>query len=190
VVPIGAPLPEQDALPINPSGQPAADGEEGELCLAGSQVTDGYWRRADLTDQRFVRFNWDDRIWYRTGDRARHTREHGLVFLGRLDRQVKIAGHRVELQEVEAVLHQAADANAAAIAWPLGPDGLARGIVGFVGQTTRPIDDMLDACRRTLPPYAVPSAIHHVDDWPLNSSGKTDHARLRALMETPKCSKT
>ena len=192
VVPIGTPLPEQDAVPVDPSGQQVADGEEGELCLAGSQVTDGYWRRPDLTSQRFVRFDWDTagRIWYRTGDRARRTRGHGLVFLGRLDRQVKIAGHRVELQEIEAVLHHAAGTNAAAIAWPLGPDGLARGIVGFVSQTARPSDEILDACRQALPPYAVPSAVYQVDDWPLNSSGKTDHARLRDLMETPKCSKT
>jgi D-alanine--poly(phosphoribitol) ligase subunit 1 len=181
VLPIGKPLPQQDALPIDPTGHPAPEGEDGELCLAGSQVTDGYWRRPDLTSQSFVRFDWDtaDRVWYRTGDRARNTREHGLVFLGRLDRQVKIAGHRVELQEVEAVLHRAADANAAAIAWPLGPDGLARGIVGFVGQTARPVDELLYACRQALPPYAVPSTIHHVGDWPLNSSGKTDHVRLR-----------
>jgi amino acid adenylation domain-containing protein len=190
IVPIGAPLPQQDALPVDACGQPVCDGEEGELCLAGSQVTDGYWRRPDLTAQRFVNFEWDDRIWYRTGDRVRRTRDHGLVFLGRLDRQVKIAGHRVELQEIEAALHRAAGANAAAIAWPIGPDGLARGIVGFVGQTTRPVEDILDACRQALPPYAVPSAIHHVDDWPLNSSGKTDHARLRDLMETPKCRTT
>jgi amino acid adenylation domain-containing protein len=190
VVPIGAALPEQDALPVDVSGQPVRDGEAGELCLAGSQVTDGYWRRPDLTAQRFVRFDWDDRIWYRTGDCAQRTREHGLVFLGRLDRQVKIAGHRVELQEIEAVLHHAAGTNAAAIAWPLGPDGLARGIVGFVSQTTRRIEGILDACRQALPPYAVPSAIHRVGDWPLNSSGKTDHARLRDLMETTKCSKT
>jgi amino acid adenylation domain-containing protein len=192
VVPIGTPLPEQDAVPVYPSGEQVADGEEGELCLAGSQVTDGYWRRPDLTSQRFVRFAWDtaDRVWYRTGDRARRTREHGLVFLGRLDRQVKIAGHRVELQEIEAVLHHAAGTNAAAIAWPLGPDGLARGIVGFVSRTTSSSDDMLDTCRQALPPYAVPSAIYQVEDWPLNSSGKTDHACLRDLMETPKCSKT
>jgi amino acid adenylation domain-containing protein len=185
VLPIGAPLPEQDALPVDPTGQPTRDGEEGELCLAGSQVTDGYWRRPDLTSQRFVQFDWDTthRIWYRTGDRARLTSQHGLVFLGRLDRQVKVSGHRVELQEVEAVLHRAADANAAAIAWPLSPDGLALGIVGFVGSTECQVDDMMAACRQVLPAYAVPSAIHRVDDWPLNSSGKTDHARLRELME-------
>jgi amino acid adenylation domain-containing protein len=187
VLPIGDPLPNQAALPVMASGDPAPVDEEGELCLAGSQVTDGYWRRPDLTRERFVRFGWDteDRVWYRTGDRARLTPDHGLVFLGRLDRQVKIAGHRVELQEVEAVLHRAADANAAAIAWPLGPDGLARGIVGFVSGSAHTDDELRQACRDALPLYAVPSDIRRVDDWPLNNSGKTDHGRLRALLETP-----
>jgi len=190
VLPIGRPLPGQAAIAVDTSGQPARDDEEGELCLAGSQVTDGYWRRPELTAQRFVRFAWDDRVWYRTGDRVRNSLNHGLVFLGRLDRQVKISGHRVELQEVEAVLHRAADTNAAAIAWPIGPDGLARGIVGFVGNSSQPDDALLQACRDALPPYAVPSAVRRVDDWPLNNSGKTDHGRLRAMMEAATCSTT
>ncbi|HET8997964.1 MAG TPA: peptide synthetase, partial [Acetobacteraceae bacterium] len=163
-----------------------------ELCLAGSQVTDGYWHRPDLTSQRFVRWPWDNaqRVWYRTGDRARIDPRLGLMFLGRLDRQVKIAGHRIELQEVEAVLHHAANANAAAIAWPLGPDGLARGIVGFVGQSELSVETIFDACREALPPYAVPSAIHRVADWPLNSSGKTDHRQLLHIVETIACQTT
>jgi len=189
VLPIGAPLPGQSALPVDASGDPA---DEGELCLAGTQVTDGYWQRPDLTAQRFVRFGWDrqDRVWYRTGDLVRRSEQHGLLFLGRIDRQVKIAGHRVELLEVEAALQAAAGANAAAVAWPIGPDGLARGIVGFVGQVTRPLADILAACRAELPPCAVPSAIHRIDDWPRSSSGKTDHARLREFLETKLCSKT
>jgi D-alanine--poly(phosphoribitol) ligase subunit 1 len=189
VIPIGAPLPGQDAVVVNAAGEPATKAEDGELCLAGSQVTDGYWHRPELTSQRFVRFAWDpaQRVWYRTGDRVRHTSEHGLIFLGRLDRQVKIAGHRVELQEIEAVLHRAAGANAAAIAWPIGPDGLARDLIGFVGRTTQPVPAILEACRAELPPYAVPSAVHSVADWPVTSSGKTDHARLRTLLENPRC---
>jgi amino acid adenylation domain-containing protein len=192
VIPIGEPLPEQQTVIVGASGEPAREGEEGELCLAGCQVTDGYWRRPDLTAQRFVRFPWDGeaRTWYRTGDRVRRDASHGLLFLGRLDRQVKIAGHRVELEEVEAALCQAAGGNAAAIAWPIGDDGLARGIVGFVGQTSQPTAGMLDACRQMLPPYAVPSALFRVDVWPRNSNGKTDHRRLRELMETNQCRTT
>lgn len=189
VLPVGTAFPGQYAVVVDAQGQPA---QEGELCLAGSQVTDGYWRRPDLTSQRFVRFSWDNeqRVWYRTGDRARTDTEFGLRFLGRLDRQAKIAGHRIEFQEVEAALHRAANANAAAIAWPLGPDGLARGIVGFVGQTEHSVEAILAACRATLPPYAVPSAIYRVEDWPLNSSGKTDHRRLQQIVERIACQTT
>ena len=190
ILPIGKPLPGQTAIAVDASDAPAQDDGEGELCLAGSQVTDGYWRRPDLTAQRFVRFAWDDRVWYRTGDRVRNSVDHGLVFLGRVDRQVKIAGHRVELQEVEAVLQRAADTNAAAIAWPIGQDGLARGIVGFVGNRSPPDDALLQSCRDALPPYAVPSAIRRIDDWPLNNGGKTDHGRLRSMMEAETCSRT
>ncbi len=182
VTPIGRALPNQHTALVDADGQAA---DEGELCLAGTQVTDGYWRRDDLTLQRFVRFPWDDanRIWYRTGDRARSTPEHGLIFLGRLDRQVKIAGYRVELDEVEAVLQRIARANAAAIAWPVSTDGLTRGIIAFVGNVAVPDTTILDECRLLLPPYAVPSSIRRVDEWPVNSNGKTDHSRLRRMME-------
>jgi amino acid adenylation domain-containing protein len=192
VMPIGEAFPQQHAEVVDADGQRVMDDAEGELCLAGSQITDGYWRRPDLTEQRFVRFPWDprSRLWYRTGDRARRSAEHGLLFLGRLDRQVKINGHRIELQEVEAVLHQAGAGNAAAIAWPIGAEGLARGIIGFIGRSEHSAEAVLDSCRRHLPPYAVPSAVHLLDEWPTNTSGKTDYGRLRQIVETPQCPRT
>jgi amino acid adenylation domain-containing protein len=180
VTPIGTALPEQHTVLIDASGLPA---DEGELCLAGSQVTSGYWRQGDLTAQRFVRFPWDNRIWYKTGDRARSSSDYGLLFLGRLDRQVKIAGHRIELDEVEAVLQRIAGTNAAAVAWPVGADGLARGIVAFVQEVELSDQTILDECRRLLPSYAVPHAIRRITQWPVNSNGKTDRARLLATTE-------
>ena len=182
ITPIGWPLPDQQAALVDADGKPA---DEGELCLAGSQVTDGYWRRDDLTAERFVRFGWDttNRIWYRTGDRARQTPEHGLVFLGRLDRQVKIAGYRVELDEIEATLQRVVHTNAAAVAWPITEDGLARGIVGFIRDVPLADAEILEQCRGLLPAYAVPTSIRRVNQWPLNANGKTDYALLRSAME-------
>lgn len=184
VIPIGSPLPGQHTAVVSANAEPVAAGETGELCLAGTQVTDGYWRRPDLTAERFARFPWDaeQRLWYRTGDRVRMTAEHGLEFLGRLDRQVKIAGYRVELDEVEAVLQCASGGRGAALAWPAGGDGLARGIAAFVGEDAPPDAAILDACRRSLPPYALPAAIHRLAEWPVNSNGKTDHGRLRRML--------
>jgi amino acid adenylation domain-containing protein len=180
VTPIGTALPDQHTVLVDAADLPA---EEGELCLAGTQVTGGYWRQDDLTAQRFVRFSWDDRIWYRTGDRARSSSEHGLMFLGRLDRQVKIAGYRIELDEIEAILQRIVGTNAAAVAWPVGADGLARGIVAFVKEVELSDQTIADECRRLLPLYAVPHVIHRINQWPVNSNGKTDRARLLALME-------
>lgn len=186
VVPIGTALPEQETFVLGPDGGRAVPGEEGELCLGGSQVTDGYWRRPDLTIERFAppAGATPASRWYRTGDRVRLTAEHGLVFMGRMDRQVKIAGHRVELQEVEAALRRAAGCDtAAAIAWPFDAGGLARGIVGFVADGARPSEAILEACRQILPPYMVPSSLRTVADWPVNDNGKMDYTRLRQMIQ-------
>jgi amino acid adenylation domain-containing protein len=189
VVPIGAPLPGQAAVVLDAEGRRAPPGAEGELCLGGPQVTGGYWRRPDLTAARFappldeLEGGCGGR-WYRTGDRARLDPEHGLEFLGRLDRQVKIAGHRVELQAVEAALREAAGCDSvAAIAWPVDNDGLARGIVAFVAAESAPDEAVLAACRRMLPPYMTPSRLLRLAEWPLNSNGKTDYPRLSRVME-------
>ncbi|WP_431272461.1 AMP-binding protein [Dankookia sp. P2] len=186
IVPIGRPFPGQAAIVIDAEGTPAPMGEAGKLCLGGSQVAEGYWRRPDLTAERFLPPQGTDpgMGWYRTGDRVRETAEHGLVFLGRMDRQVKINGHRVELQEVEAALGRAAASDCvAALAWPLDAGGLARGIVAFVGRDDMPAEAILEACRRMLPPYMVPSQIRPLSDWPVNDHGKADYKRLRQLLE-------
>lgn len=186
VLPIGAPFPGQEAVVLGADGEPARPGEDGELCLGGSQVTDGYWRRPDLTAERFMPAAEGSATarWYRTGDRVKATAEHGLVFLGRMDRQVKVNGHRVELQEVEAALRRATGGDsAAAIAWPVDADGFARGIVALVADDGLASETVLEACRRTLPPYMVPSRVHLVADWPVSDNGKTDYARLRGMVE-------
>jgi len=189
IVPIGAPLPGQQALVLGPDGRPLPAGEAGELCLGGSQVTEGYINRPDLTAERFAPPDAavpEGMRWYRTGDRARLDPAHGLLFLGRMDRQVKIAGHRVELQEVEEALRRASGCDcAAALAWPLDADGLARGIVAFLPEESGADDAVLATCRRILPSYMVPSSLRCIADWPVNDNGKTDYSRLQRMLEEP-----
>jgi acyl-coenzyme A synthetase/AMP-(fatty) acid ligase len=112
------------------------------------------------------------------------TKEHGLVFLGRLDRQAKINGHRVDLLEVESAVRTAAGTDmVAAFAWPLGEGGLASGIACFVSRAAKSASEITDRCREQLPAYMVPNQIFNVADWPLNTSGKTDYQSLIALLE-------
>jgi amino acid adenylation domain-containing protein len=181
IVPIGQPLPGQLAAVFDEQGRSMPNGEAGELWLSGSQVTDGYWQQPDLTKERFVWYN--QHRWYRTGDRA-ICDAAGLRFLGRLDRQVKISGYRVELAEIEAALRQAAACDSvAALAWPVDANGLAHGVVALIAAESRPDTAILAACCRTLAPYMVPSRLVRLTEWPLNTNGKTDYRALHNLLD-------
>jgi len=172
---------------VGDDGNPLKDGGAGELYLSGSQVAQGYWLAAEETALRFrapsaVECGTD--AWYRTGDRAVMTKNHGLIFLGRVDRQAKVNGHRVELLEVETAIRTAAGTDmVAAFAWPLGDGGLASGISCFVSRAVMNASAIIDRCRALLPGYMVPDRIIDLEDWPLTSSGKTDYRFLSALLE-------
>ncbi|MBX9775275.1 MAG: amino acid adenylation domain-containing protein [Xanthobacteraceae bacterium] len=186
-VPIGTPLPGQKVMVVDESGRPVRDGEAGELCLGGSQVAGGYWRAGEQTAERFRAPSCDEAKgtrWYRTGDLAVVDREHGLIFRGRIDRQAKIRGYRVELQEVENAMRVAAGTDTvAAIPWPLGEGGLANGIAGFVAGSRESAVEIIERMREVLPAYMVPSEISALADWPLNANGKTDYKSLLALLQ-------
>lgn len=188
-VPIGLPLPGQRVMVVDNEGKPLKDGGAGELYLGGSQVAQGYWRAPGETAARFRHpdsLDCGTGPWYRTGDRAVMTKNHGLIFLGRVDRQAKINGHRVELQEVETAVRAAAGTDmVAAFAWPLGDGGLASGIACFVSRAVVNPNGIIGRCRERLPVYMVPGQIVELEDWPLNSSGKTDYRSLAALLENP-----
>jgi amino acid adenylation domain-containing protein len=185
--PIGMPLPGQKTMLIDDDGNPLRDGEVGELCLGGSQVAGGYWRAADLTARRFQPPQCADAAgtrWYRTGDLAVMSK-HGLIFRGRIDRQTKIRGYRVELLEVENAMRVAAETDTVgAVPWPIGDGGLALGVVGFVAGSQKSAAEIVDGCRDSLPSYMVPSHIHRVNDWPLNTNGKTDYKSLTAALRS------
>jgi D-alanine--poly(phosphoribitol) ligase subunit 1 len=181
-VPIGMPLFGQKAMVADSFGTPVGDGVAGELYLGGSQVAAGYWRAPDQTAARFQPPRCADAKgtrWYRTGDRAVRSSEYGLIFLGRIDRETKIRGHRVDLLEVENAMRLAAGTDTvAAIPWPVGRDGLALGLVGFVAGSQKTPEQIIAACGDKLPDYMVPSQIRPAADWPLNANGKTDYTSL------------
>lgn len=173
----------QDLPEVIPIGEAFAGQETtllgDELLLGGSQVTAGYWQRPDLTAERFI--VQDGKRWYRTGDRAAMTAQ-GLCYLGRLDRQVKILGNRVELFEVEGALRAAAACDSvAALAWPIR-DGIAYGLTAIVADQSLTNEVILAECRRRLPAYMVPARLVRVSEWPLNSNGKTDYSALVSIL--------
>ncbi|MEZ7003784.1 amino acid adenylation domain-containing protein [Streptomyces sp. AD55] len=191
--PIGRPLANTRAYVLDTMLRPVPAGVTGELYLAGSGLAHGYLNRPGLTAGRFVAdpFGPSGARMYRTGDLARQD-EHGrLHCLGRVDHQVKIRGHRIELGEVEAALaDQPEIARAAVVVRDLGADRDGAGpgrptdrrLVAYLVARDEPVEDTVlrDRLGRVLPPYMIPSLFVRLDALPLNPSGKVDRARLPA----------
>lgn len=184
LVPIGWPFDGQQVCAVNQNLEPVAPGESGELCLGGSQVTAGYWHDPEKTARSFVRLtHTGDQIWYRTGDLVRQNNRGCLFYLGRRDFQVKVNGYRVELQEIDLVLREAAKTElAVAIPWPLS-EGSASGIVGVLsGADPARNAEIIALCEARLPRYMVPTRLYHFSQMPLNVNGKIDRGKITEML--------
>jgi amino acid adenylation domain-containing protein len=184
LVPIGWPFDGQQVCVVNDDLMSVPTGESGELCLGGSQVTRGYLNDPEKTARSFVRLKHTaDQVWYRTGDLVRQDEGGCLFYLGRRDFQVKVNGYRVELQEIDLVLREAAHTElAVAIPWPLS-DGSASGIVGVVsGSDPEHDQQIIVACENRLPRYMVPKRIYHFPQIPLNVNGKIDRGKITEML--------
>jgi D-alanine--poly(phosphoribitol) ligase subunit 1 len=157
------------------------DGMPGEIALCGPQVGLGYFNAPEQTADRFRTI--EGRRWYLTGDLGMRDRDGVFHHLGRVDNQVKVKGNRIELEEVEAHLRNAAATDlVAAVAWPVR-FGSAEGMVGFVAGTPRQAADIVNAMLQTLPRYMVPTDIRIVEELPRNINGKIDRRQLRDCLE-------
>lgn len=177
-IPIGRAI-ANTALSIRDrDGRPMPLGAPGEIWLSGDGLAHGYVGRAELTAERFPEV--EGQRYYRTGDTGVLRGDGEILYGGRIDGQIKLNGHRVELGEVEAVLRALPGvAQAAAVA--------AQGqLIGFVVPGA-PVD--CDALRRrllqTLPGWMVPAAIVPLPELPTTIAGKIDRRALAALHNRP-----
>ncbi len=178
---IGRPLANEQAHILDSRLQPVPIGVRGELFIGGDKVARGYLNRPELTAEKFLTVPLlPGRRLYRTGDAARYHADGTIEYLGRLDRQVKIRGHRVEPAEIEAVLAQHPAVRECAVvvrADALGGKRLAAYIVS--AQKAAPAAagwrDFLGA---KLPEYLVPSSFTLLDALPLAPNGKLDVSAL------------
>ena len=186
-VPLGRPIDNVRLVVLDEIGAPAAPGEAGELWIGGAGVGSGYLDRPGLTAERFRRAALPgaatERM-YRTGDRVRWRQDGLLEFLGRLDHQVKLAGQRIELGEVEAALatHPAV-AEAVAGVLEDGPGREPR-LVAWVTGRPDAMPPPAEALRRhlaeRLPRGMIPVAFVPLAAMPLTPNGKVDRGRLAA----------
>ncbi|MFF8505649.1 amino acid adenylation domain-containing protein [Streptomyces anulatus] len=182
-IPIGKPVGNTEVFVMDPSGNLAPMGTPGEMWIGGAGVARGYLNRPDLTEERFVRHPFSDdptaRV-YRTGDRVRWLPDETLEFLGRIDRQVKLRGLRIEVGEIEAVLERHESITAVVVTTRQDGNGEERLTAHYVpvpGRLLHPAD-LRSWCAEKLPSYLIPNWLVPLEALPLTTTGKVN---LRAL---------
>lgn len=181
-VSIGRPIANLRFAVVDRNGRPVPPGVPGELVISGVGVARGYRGRPELTAERF-RPAPDGTRGYYTGDLVRWTNQGTLRFLGRLDEQVKIRGHRVELGDVDTAIRGLADVrDAATVAEPdpMGGNRLVGYVIPVPGRTVEP-STLRAAASEVLPAYLMPSVwmvLADRSELPLNANGKLDRAAL------------
>lgn len=156
---------------------------DGELCLSGNQVVDGYFENEAADKDAFCIDPVSSKKWYKTGDLIKADKDGDLFFLGRRDAEVKISGYRVNLKEIENVLAGYEAVEQAVVMYIQHEDGQGTIRAFILGNRPGKIEEKdLDAfCRQQIPWYMVPGKYIFVEEIPLNPNGKVDRAALKLM---------
>jgi non-ribosomal peptide synthetase component F len=184
-MPIGEPIDGTSIRVVDAAFRPTLAGVVGELLIGGDGLARGYRRRPGLTAARFVpdlsgEFGAGGRL-YRTGDVARRRHDGRVELLGRRDRQLKVAGQRIEPAEVESALRRHPAVREALVVPMHDVTGGIRLGAYLVARERPSPRELRETIGRLLPPACVPAAYAFVDELPLMPSGKVDRRALPPL---------
>ncbi len=188
-IPIGRPIANTALYILDHHMQLVPVGTPGDLYIGGKGVARGYWKRPDLTADRFVSdpFGGPDGRLYRTGDVAAHRSDGNVEFLGRSDEQVKLRGYRIELGEIEALLDGHPGVGKSVVLAREDTPGDTR-LVAYVtptGTSGVPVKDLRDHLRAKLPEFMVPSHFIEIREFPLTPNLKINRKALPPPGATP-----
>lgn len=184
-VPIGYPLPGNELRVVDENRHNVSQGQTGELLIAGIQLARAYLNRPEITEQRFFLDPDDQKRWFCTGDRVLIGPNSELYFIGRTDRQVKVNGVRIEIEEIEraiqdhaavkesfAMMHRYANNNEILVAF-------------YVSDSSGLEPDLREHLAERLPTMMLPHRYVQVPTLPLNNRGKIDSTALVGLLSHP-----
>src|SRR6266849_1953991 len=181
--PIGRPIANTQIYILNENLQQVPIGELGELYIGGVGVVRGYLNRPELTAERFIPDPFSNKPGarlYRTGDMVRYLDDGEIAYLGRIDEQIKILGHRIEPNEIEAMLDRhPAIASSVIIARGAACDEKRLAAYLVMSNGTIPAAaDLRGFLQSEFPDYMVPSVFVKLPAMPLTANGKVDRAAL------------
>lgn len=183
IISIGKPMANVKAVIIDEDGKEVTRGEKGELCVAGTQVTKGYWKNAEKNASSFFEMNYHGVAtrFYHTGDLCYQDEDGDIMYSGRLDHQAKIQGFRVEMGEIEYHAREYLG-GCNVVCMPFENKDMLTEIAMFVESQTLSTDDLIAYLRGKMPAYMIPTKILFVPTFPLNSNDKIDKNKLKSLI--------
>lgn len=182
VIPIGKPVTNTSLLVLDEKDRPCPVGVPGELHIGGVQLARGYFKREDITAERFIEnpvADADHPRLYRTGDLAMVRPDGEIVYMGRNDFQVKINGVRMELGEIEAAIHEAGGVrDVCVVAEEQSGNKVLVAYVVANEPSEATGERLKESVGETRPKSYVPREVRFLKDMPLTVSGKTDRKKL------------
>lgn len=179
IISIGKPYIGTKAIIVDENQELASAGKKGELCISGTQVCKGYWKNVQLNATSFFTLN--GAVYYKTGDLVISDHDGDLFFLGRMDSQIQINGHRIELSEIENHAHNLTSVKCLALTQKR--EQLHQSILLFVESKAFSSEEVYQYLRKFLPDYMLPSKILFIDQMPLLPSSKTDRQQLLKMVD-------
>lgn len=178
IISIGKPLKHCKGLILDEKLNELPDGEKGELCISGDQVTKGYWNNPEKNASSFFTLDYkgQNMRFYHTGDLCYKDSDGDIMYSGRMDNQVKIQGFRIELGEIEYHAREATGRNVVCLANT--EDSITQLYLIFEGE---PFDtkEVVDYMKSKMPSYMIPSYLKFMAKFPLNNSDKVDRPRIK-----------
>lgn len=186
IIPIGRAIANTEIYILTPDGRICGDNEPGELCISGANVGRGYIHQLELTRERFVEdIKHSGEKMFRTGDLAKWQGDL-IVYLGRLDNQIKIRGMRIEPEEIENVILQVSSINKIVVCGIRNQEGASETMLAAMYESSEPVDmsrlrEHLDG---KLPDYMIPTIFVHTQRLPILNNGKLDRGAVRTELDT------
>lgn len=181
---IGHPLKNVSAIIIDEEGNLVMNGEKGELCVSGSQITPGYWNNPEQNERAFFEKSVDGikHRFYHTGDLCYFDSEKTIMLYGRKDSQVKIQGYRVELGEIEFHTREYLKGSNAVVLPYTNENGNTDLALFIEGQEINTLP-LIDHLKSKMPFYMIPGHILFEKEFPLNSNSKVDKITLKKRLQ-------
>lgn len=179
-IPIGNAFPGRKVFLLDEEDHEiAALGKQGEICVAGESLAQGYYRNEEQTEKQFVMYpvsGGEPQRIYRTGDMGYYDEEGRLVFAGRKDFQIKHMGHRIELEEIESAMNAVESVQRSCCVFQEERNRIAGFYMGEIEPAA-----LRKKLKEKLPAYMVPPKLIRMQVMPLNKNGKTDRGYLKKM---------